>query len=220
MAKSSSLKIIKSIKKLLPKFIIQIFPISGQKRSSRNISVKSNNKRSLVDNFFIFLFFVFLELLYKFFNLISKKIIFYLKTSGNNHYLVCPIRGTIKTKVYDEIGNFTEEYFRIKIISAFLKKKFPRELIYLNYKIHIGHKGKNFFVPDLVLKKKDGTFFIIVEVKKNSDYKNDALNYQLNPAIKILCANYGLYYDGTSNSVFFSSNGEKYEDFDFMDIPN
>ena len=105
--------------------------------------------------------------------------------------------------------NFTEEYYRIKIIKIFIRRGFPKDSLELNKKIRIGHKGKNSFIPDLVIKKKDGTCFVVIEVKKNSKNIEEAFSFQLSPAVKILDAKYGIYYDGSEKSFVFENGKEK-----------
>src|SRR5690349_14278180 len=113
--------------------------------SRKNIKnlIKKNQKFSSEDSFFYEISPLLITLIYLISKKIIKKIFFYIRTNGKNEFLVCQIRGETKTKIYDETGNFTEEYHRINLIKAFLKIGFPKESINLNRKIHIGHKGKN-----------------------------------------------------------------------------
>ncbi|WNE41810.1 MAG: hypothetical protein AD073_000145 [Mycoplasmataceae bacterium] len=189
-------------------------------KSIINKKIKKNQKFSSEDSFFYEISPLLITLIYLISKKIIKKIFFYIRASGKNEFLICPIRGETKTKIYDESGNFTEEYHRINLINAFLKIGFPKESINLNRKIHIGHKGKNHIIPDLVISRKNKKCFVVVEVKKNSNSINSALSHQLNPAIKLLDSEYGMYYDGTENSMFFSNKGEKFDGFNFLKIPD
>jgi hypothetical protein len=203
-------------RKYFPKINFQIFPIIGKKsRKAKNL-----DEKELSEKIILFLLLILLGIFYSIIEKIFKKIIFFLKTDGKNEFLICPIRGKIGTKIYDEAGNFTEEYHRINLIKSFLKKGFEKKYLNLNHKIQIGHKGRNSIIPDLVITKKNGDFFIIVEVKKNSNEIEKALNYQLNPAIRILNSEYGIYYDGTEKSIFFKNNKEPAKDFNFLDLPD
>lgn len=185
--------------------------------NSKIVKIKENK---LSEKFKNLLILILLGIFYQIIENIFKKIIFIIKTDEKNEFLICPIRGKIGTKIYDEIGEFTEEYHRIKLIKSLLKKGFKKEYFNLNHKIHIGHKGKNFFIPDLVIKRKNGNFFLVVEVKKNSNNIKEAIEYQLNPAIKILSSEYGIYYDGTEKSACFRGNREVIKNFDFLELPD
>jgi len=189
-------------------------------KSIINKKIKKNQKFSSEDSFFYEMSSLLITLIYLISKKIIKKIFFYIRTNEKNKFLICPIRGETKTKIYDESGNFTEEYHRINLINAFLKIGFPKESINLNRKIHIGHKGKNHIIPDLVISRKNKKCFVVVEVKKNSNSIESALSHQLNPAIKLLDSKYGIYYDGTENSMFFSNKGKKFDDFNFLEIPD
>lgn len=149
-----------------------------------------------------------------------KELVFFVRTDEKNRFLICPIRGKIGTKIYDETGNYTEEYYRINLVNSFLKIGIPKKNLHLNKKIRIGHKGRNFFIPDLVITKKNERCFLVAEVKKDSKNMKEALVFQLNPAVKILNAKYGIYYDGTKNSFVFKNNGEIIKDFEFLRMPN
>ncbi|WNE41466.1 MAG: hypothetical protein AM1032_000206 [Mycoplasmataceae bacterium] len=221
-----------NIKQIIDK-IIKIINIIFSKKNKKNFlkmntklfkPIKSKNWKikdiKLSEKFKQLLILILLGIFYQIIENIFKKIIFILKTDRKNEFLTCPIRGKIGTKIYDEIGEFTEEYHRIKLIKSLLKKGFKKEYFNLNHKIHIGHKGKNFFIPDLVIKRKNGNCFLVVEVKKNSKNIKEAIEYQLNPARKILSSEYGIYYDGTEKSICFRENKEIMKNFDFLELPD
>jgi hypothetical protein len=71
--------------------------------------------------------------------------------------LVCPLRGVLRTRKYDADGNYTEEYQRIRLITYFLKKGYPRSAFCLEYPLEksFGHQGRSKvkILVDLVLKK-------------------------------------------------------------------
>lgn len=136
-----------------------------------------------------------------------------------NLYLYCPIRGRIGTKKYDESGFFTEEYYRIKLIKSIINAGFSPKNLDLNYRIRVGHGGKNLIIPDIVIKKNNGKFFAVFEVKKNPKYMKNAILYQLEPAMRILNSDYGVYFDGTKKSTIIRRNGEILKNFDFLNIP-
>jgi hypothetical protein len=163
--------------------------------------------------FFIFIILVLiLEILFTFFN--SRRL-------KKNDYLFCPIRGMINVKKYDEKGYFTEEYHRIKLIRSLINLGISKNNIDLNYRIKIGHKGRNCFIPDAVVKKVNkNEVFLVVEVKKDSKFMDDAINYQLKPAMKMLDSEYGIYYDGTKKNAFFKKDGKIIRDFNFLEMPS
>ena len=151
---------------------------------------------------------------------IVQKIIFQIRTDGKNETLNCPVRGSLATRVYDSVGNFTEEYHRIKIIKQLLKSGFSQHHMNLHHRIQIGHKGKNSFIPDLVIRNKsEKGYFLVLEVKKDPSKMKEAILYQLNPAIRILSSQYGIYYDGSKGSSCFKNDGSKVQNFNFLDIP-
>ena len=122
--------------------------------------------------------------------------------------LVCPIRGVLRVKKYDNEGNYSEEYQRIRLIKHFLKKGYTKNRFIIEYTIPIGHKGRNALRVDLAFKSKN-RFFFVAEVKKGYTKENmeSAIKHQLIPAMQILNSKYGIYFDGTKKSRLFTRNG-------------
>jgi hypothetical protein len=120
-------------------------------------------------------------------------------------FLVCPLRGSLRVKKYDTKGGLTEEYQRIRLITYFLKKGYPKSWFKWEYPIEksFGHKGRSKvkIIIDLVIKK-GNKFLIVAEVKKNyhPEKKRSALEHQLKPAMAWTRSKYGVYWDGTSKS--------------------
>lgn len=159
---------------------------------------------------FLFLFFVLDKIIQSIIN----------RRSGENYFLTCPIRGKIGTKKRDERGFFTEEYYRIMLTESIIKAGFPLKSIDLNYRIRVGHGGKNLIIPDIVLKRRNGKAFAVFEVKKNSNHIKSAIIHQLEPSMRILESDYGAYFDGTKKSIVIRRNGEILRNFNFLNIPN
>ncbi|CAH1757000.1 10210_t:CDS:2 [Entrophospora sp. SA101] len=133
------------------------------------------------------------------------------KKKANQGLLICPIRGILRVKKYDAEGNYSEEYQRIRLIKHLLQKGYPKNQFIIEYSIPLGHKGHNTLRVDLAIKKEDN-FLIVVEVKKKytRENKNSAIRHQLVPAMRILNAKYGIYFDSTKQSRLLTrkENGE------------
>lgn len=103
-------------------------------------------------------------------------------------FLICPIRGVLRTRKYDADGNYSEEYQRIRLITYFLKKGYPRSAFRLEYPLEksFGHQGRSKvkILVDLVLKK-EGRIWVVAEVKKgyHPEKKKSAIEHQLKPAM-------------------------------------
>ena len=80
-----------------------------------------------------------------------------IKRRANQGILTCPIRGILRVKKYDADGNYSEEYQRIRLITYFLKKGYPRSAFRLEYPLEksFGHQGRSKvkILVDLELKK-------------------------------------------------------------------
>ena len=123
--------------------------------------------------------------------------------------LICPIRGILRVKKYDNKGYFTEEYQRIRLIRYLLQKGYPKNCFVIEYAIPIGHKGHNTLRVDLVIKK-ESKFSVVAEVKKNYTPENmkSAIKHQLIPAMQILNSRHGIYFDGTKKSRLLTRNSD------------
>jgi hypothetical protein len=159
----------------------------------------------LVNNWKIF----FLTLLIILFSFLSS---FFFRTvknekKNNKGFLFCPIRGFLRTGKYDVSGNYTEEYQRIKLIKYLLKKGYDKNQFIIEHSIRIGHKGHNILRVDLAIKK-NGKFFLVAEVKKKYTVESmkSAISHQLMPALRIVDAKYGIYFDGTNKSRLLIKN--------------
>ncbi|CAG8833069.1 9851_t:CDS:1, partial [Racocetra persica] len=124
-------------------------------------------------------------------------------------FLICPIRGPLRVRKYDAKGHYTEEYQRIRLIKYLLQKGYPKHQFIIEYAIPIGHKGHNTLRVDLVIKEQK-KFICVAEVKKNysKENKNSAIRHQLIPAMQIVNAKYGVYFDGTQNSRLLFRNND------------
>jgi hypothetical protein len=129
------------------------------------------------------------------------------KIKSSEIFLSCPIRGLLRTRKYDVSGNYTEEYQRIKLIKYLLKKGYDKNQFIIEHSIRIGHKGYNILRVDLAIKK-NGKFFLVAEIKKKYTIESmkSAINHQLMPALRIVDAKYGIYFDGTKNSRLLTKN--------------
>lgn len=110
------------------------------------------------------------------------------KKKFDKSFLICPIRGALRTRKYDADGNYSEEYQRIRLIIYFLKKGYPRSAFRLEYPLEksFGHQGRSKvkILVDLVLKK-EGQIWVVAEVKKGyrPEKKKSAIEHQLKPAM-------------------------------------
>ncbi|RHZ36369.1 type I restriction enzyme HsdR N-terminal domain-containing protein [endosymbiont GvMRE of Glomus versiforme] len=125
------------------------------------------------------------------------------KLLGN--VLVCPIRGRLKRGKYAADGRYSEEYWTIKLVKWFLNRGYEKEQIGFEHVIRIGRDGHNSLRVDLTVKK-NGKFFAVVEVKNNSREIESAIKHQLIPAMRILNARHGIYFDGTKKSRMYTRN--------------
>jgi type I restriction enzyme M protein len=123
--------------------------------------------------------------------------------------LICPIRGVLRARKYDTRGNYTEEYQRIRLIKYLLQKGYPKSQFIIEYAIPIGHKGHNTLRVDLVIKGQN-KFICVAEVKKGytKENMNSAIKHQLIPAMRIVNAKFGVYFDGTKKSRLLSRNND------------
>jgi len=126
---------------------------------------------------------------------------------SDKDFLICPIRGILGARKYDAKGNYTEEYQRIRLIKYLLQKGYPKSQFIIEYAIPIGHKGHNTLRVDLVIKG-NNKFICVAEVKKNysRENMNSAIKHQLVPAMRIVNAKYGVYFDGTKKSRLLTRN--------------
>jgi hypothetical protein len=120
------------------------------------------------------------------------------KKKVDKGFLICPIRGTLRTRKYDADGNYSEEYQRIRLITYFLKKGYPHSAFRLEYPLEksFGHQGRSKvkILVDLVLKK-EGQIWVVAEVKKgyHPEKKKSAIEHQLKPAMSWTGSKYGIY---------------------------
>ena len=122
-----------------------------------------------------------------------------------DNVLVCPIRGRLKRGKYATNGKYSEEYWTVKLVKWFLSRGYEKEQIGFEYVIRIGRDGHNSLRVDLVVKK-NGKFFVVVEVKNSSREIESAIKHQLIPAMRILNARHGIYFDGTKKSRVYTRN--------------
>ncbi|KLL02922.1 MAG: hypothetical protein MRECE_37c003 [Mycoplasmataceae bacterium CE_OT135] len=122
-----------------------------------------------------------------------------------DNVLICPIRGRMKRGKYAADGRYTEEYWTVKLVKWFLSRGYEKEQIIFEHVIRIGRDGHNSLRVDLVVSK-NRKFFVVVEVKNNSREIDSAIKHQLIPAMRILNARHGIYFDGTKKSRIYTRN--------------
>ena len=118
----------------------------------------------------------------------------------------CPIRKEFKS-------NSIEEKHRIDCLNYFIKtKKVPKENISIEKTLQIyGSSRKNNLIADIVIYDGEGksikNILYVIEIKANQKHKENAIKYQLLPAIK-LCENiiFGIYWDEVNRIVIDKNN--------------
>jgi len=88
-----------------------------------------------------------------------------------------------------------------------LRKGYQKEQIIFEHVIRIGRDGHNSLRVDLAIKK-NGNFFVVAEVKNNSREIESAIKHQLLPAMGILNARHGIYFDGSKKSRIYTRNSD------------
>jgi len=149
----------------------------------------------------VFLVFVFVVI---FFLLLEKKP-FKKERKFVSNVLICPIRGILKRGKYATNGNYSEEYQTIRLVKFFLGKGYRKEQIIFEHVIRIGRDGHNSLRVDLAIIN-NGKFFVVAEVKNNSREIKSAIKHQLLPAMSILNAKHGIYFDGSKKSRIYARN--------------
>jgi len=129
------------------------------------------------------------------------------KKKIDDNILICPIRGILKRGKYAANGNYSEEYQTIRLVKWFLRKGYQKEQIIFEHVIRIGRDGHNSLRVDLAIKK-NGNFFVVAEVKNNSREIESAIKHQLLPAMGILNARHGIYFDGSKKSRIYTRNSD------------
>jgi hypothetical protein len=128
-----------------------------------------------------------------------------VKDGVDNNILVCPIRGILKRTKYAANGKYSEEYYTIKLVQFLLRRGYQKEQIGFEHTIRIGRDGHNSLRVDLTVKR-EGKFVIVAEVKNNSREIESAIKHQLLPAMGILNARHGIYFDGSTKSLIYTRN--------------
>jgi hypothetical protein len=135
------------------------------------------------------------------------------KKKISDNILICPVRGVLKRKKYAADGNYSEEYYTIKLVKAFLRKGYEIKKEDFEYTIEFGRDGHNRMRVDLLVRK-NGKIFVVAEVKNNSREIESAIKHQLLPAMGTLSARQGkdvkhaIYYDGTKKSRIYTKNSD------------
>lgn len=173
-------------------------------------SVLEKLKGFFFQYWWVILIFLFVILIIVFARLISKEKPRKEKVSD---ILICPIRGVLKRKKYAANGNYSEEYYTIKLVKFFLRKGYVIKKEDFEYTIEFGRDGHNRMRVDLVVRK-NGKIFAVAEVKNNSREIESAIKHQLLPAMGTLSARQGkdvkhaIYYDGTKKSRIYTKNSD------------
>jgi len=159
----------------------------------------------------IFSFFLLIALIIIITRSISKEVVRKKKLSDN--ILICPIRGRLKRGKYAASGNYSEEYYTIKLVKALLRKGYEIKKEDFEYTIEFGRDGHSRMRVDLVVRK-NGKIFAVAEVKNNSREIESAIKHQLLPAMGTLSARQGqdvkhaIYFDGTKKSRIYTKNSD------------
>ena len=148
---------------------------------------------------------------------------------GNKKLLTCPIRGPLNSSALASDGlTITEEARRIDLINFLLKRGYPKthfdvETVILT---KLGEKGRNKLRADLVVYQKPvghlknlekaeriKNAVLVAEVKRDSKSKKSGVEYQLEPALRLLPSMnvVGIYWDDI-NQILFTKRTEKEED--------
>jgi type I restriction enzyme M protein len=115
--------------------------------------------------------------------------------------LTCPLRGLLTKNDRLKDWSFSEEFRRIQLIKFLLEKGYEKEEIKLEYVVKVGNSGRNHIKIDVCVLSENNPF-IVCEVKKDSKNKEDAIEFQLQPAKNLTKAKFGIYFDGNENELF------------------
>src|ERR1700722_18368222 len=110
----------------------------------------------------LFFFCLFIALIIIISRSLRKEVIRKKKLSDN--VLICPIRGRLKRGKYAANGNYSEEYYTIKLVKALLRKGYEIKKEDFEYVIDFGRDGHSRMRVDLVVRK-NGKIFAVAEVK-------------------------------------------------------
>lgn len=137
------------------------------------------------------------------------------KRNSTNTF-ICPIR-KVREKKYDSNGKYRERYYTKQLAEWLIKKGgYGEDQIGLEDVTKLGNDGRNSLRPDLIiviggqkdyygkfLRDEDdriiGKCLLVAEVKKKNlgqGIKKKAVRFQLNIAMRLYGAKYGIFYDG------------------------
>jgi len=142
---------------------------------------------------------------------VSEEVVRKKKLSDN--ILICPIRGRLKRGKYATNGNYSEEYYTIKLVKALLRKGYEIKENDFEYEVRSGRDGHHRMRVDLIVRK-NGKIFAVAEVKNNSREIESAIKHQLLPAMGTLSVLQGqdvkhaIYFDGTKKSRIYTKNSD------------
>lgn len=145
--------------------------------------------------------------------------------------LICPIRGelSVPDKAKDRI-TFTEEYQRIECVKYLLRKKYPKENFDFEENIlRYGSGGKGSLRADIVVYRQGrnnlvqdqrvNNIEIVAEVKRRKESKDQAIRYQLLPALNHAPhCKYGIYWDD-ENRIFYRKEDQD-KSYDIIRLPS
>ena len=145
--------------------------------------------------------------------------------------LICPIRGelSVPDKAKDRI-TFTEEYQRIECVKYLLRKKYPKEHFDFEENIlRYGSGGKGSLRADIVVYRQGrnnlmqdqrvSNIEIVAEVKRKKESKDQAIRYQLLPALNHAPhCKYGIYWDD-ENRIFYRKEDQD-KSYDIIRLPS
>ena len=135
-------------------------------------------------------------------------------------YLHCPIRGQLETRQRAKDGlTFTEEKRRIDAIRFLLQREYPEDHFGVETRIlKFGNAGKNSLRTDFCVYedpwstvagwpdgKRMSNTVVVAEIKRDNTSKQDALDWQLKPALSLLpdLNAMGVYWDDVEQRFLY-----------------
>ncbi len=139
---------------------------------------------------------------------------------GENHNLVCPVRGPLDASYFSADGlTISEEARRIDCIRFLLGKKYPKENFQCETTVikHLGNNGRNSLRADIVIydipafeakalddERKNQHIILVAEIKRDSKSKKQGIAFQLEPAMRQSDRAFvlGVYWDDVNRYLY------------------
>ena len=145
---------------------------------------------------------------------------------SDNKYLTCPVRGIIKTTEKDNKDVFTEEFRRIELVKFLISKNYPiKNISFEKIVLKYGSGGRNTLKTDLTVYDSTGdkdinNIVLVAEVKKHFKDKEEAIEYQLKPAINNLPNCFlGIYWDDEDRTFYRKQSGNSLFEYSILKLP-